>query len=52
MIRLKVPMIPNENILNNLFDRNIFTVNDFLQKQSSDLQNICKLQCKVIFSNI
>ncbi|XP_025417917.1 DNA repair protein RAD51 homolog 4 [Sipha flava] len=48
MIRLKVPLIPNENILNNLFDKNIFTVNDFLQKQSSDLQNICKLQCKEI----
>lgn len=47
MIRLKVPLIPNENILNNLFKKNIFTVNDFLQKQSSDLQSICDLQCKV-----
>jgi len=48
MIRLKAPLIPNENILNNLFEKNICTVNDFLQKKSSDLQIISNLQCKVI----
>lgn len=48
MIRLKVPLIPNGCILNNLFEKNIFTVNDFLQKKTSDLQNICNLECKVI----
>lgn len=48
MIRLKVPLIPNEEILNNLFEKNICTVNDFLQKKTSDLQNVCSLQCKVI----
>ncbi|VVC26637.1 Hypothetical protein CINCED_3A016405 [Cinara cedri] len=48
MIRLKVPIIPNESILNNLLEKNICTVNDFLQKKTSDLQNICNLQCKQI----
>lgn len=48
MIRLNVPLVPDENILNNLFERNIYTVNDFLQKKTSNLQSVCNLQCKVI----
>lgn len=48
MIRLNVPLIPDNNILNNLFEKNICTVNDFLQKNTSDLQSICNLQCKEI----
>ncbi|XP_026804396.1 DNA repair protein RAD51 homolog 4 [Rhopalosiphum maidis] len=48
MIRLNVPLVPDENILNNLFDKNIYTVNDFLQKKTSNLQSVCNLQCKEI----
>lgn len=47
MIRLKVPLIYDENILHCLFEKNICTVNDFLQRKSSDLQKICGLSCKV-----
>lgn len=47
MIRLKVPLIPDEDVLNSLSKKNIYTVNDFIQKKSSDLQNICNLPCKV-----
>lgn len=49
MIRLNTPLI-NEIILNNLFKKNICTVNDFLQKKSSDLQNVCNLPCKVMLN--
>jgi hypothetical protein len=52
MIRLNVPLVPDENILNNLFDKNIYTVNDFLQKKTSNLQSVCNLQCKVIYRYI
>ncbi|XP_060850454.1 DNA repair protein RAD51 homolog 4 [Rhopalosiphum padi] len=48
MIRLNVPLVPDENILKNLFDKNIYTVNDFLQKKTSNLQSVCGLQCKEI----
>lgn len=48
MIRLNVPLVPDENILNNLFERNIYTVNDFLQKKTSNLQSVCNLQCKEV----
>lgn len=48
MIRLNVPLIPNKEILNNLFEKNIYTINDFLQKKSTDLEKVCNLQCKVI----
>ncbi|XP_025194832.1 DNA repair protein RAD51 homolog 4 [Melanaphis sacchari] len=48
MIRLNVSLIRDENVLNNLFEKNIYTVNDFLQKKTSNLQSICKLQCKEI----
>ncbi|XP_050535340.1 DNA repair protein RAD51 homolog 4-like [Daktulosphaira vitifoliae] len=46
MIRLKVPLLPNETIICKLFSRNIFTVFDFLQKPSVDLQEICNMSCK------
>lgn len=45
-----MPLIVSENILNNLFKNKICTVNDFLQKNSSDLQNVCNLPCKVIIN--
>lgn len=47
MIRLKVPLISNEIILNKLCDKNICTVNDLLQKKSTDIENATCLSCKV-----
>lgn len=47
MIRLKSHLMPDENILHCLFEKNIYTVNDFLQRKSSDLEKICNLSCKV-----
>ncbi|XP_060875683.1 DNA repair protein RAD51 homolog 4 isoform X1 [Metopolophium dirhodum] len=48
MIRLNVPLVSNKNVLNNLFEKNICTVNDFLQKKTSNLQSVCNLKCKEI----
>lgn len=49
MIRLNISLIPNEDILQKLIEKNITTVKDFLQKPNNELQILCGIPYKVFY---